>query len=158
MQNVALLPLLHLLPLLNRCHDGLGQVIVAHGGWVPLPLPLPQVRGLPTYSPGWHHWAVGGGDLMPLDVRFPDVAHFGGQVGRVEAHGRHSPVGHALTGSGRGNAGVEQAVIRQTAVAIGERVGGEDTLVRGGGHRRWLQGRQVALLRPAVTLLQAERA
>lgn len=67
-------------------------------------------------------------------------------------------MGHALTGSGRGNVGVEQAVIRQTAVPIGERVGGKDTLVWGGGHRRWLQGRQVALFRPAVTLLQAERA
>lgn len=97
---------------------------------------------------------------MPLDFRFPDVAHFGGQVGRVEAHGGHSPVAHALIGSGGGNAGVEQAVIRQTAVPIGKRVGREDTLVRGGGHRLWLQGREVALLRPALplTLPQAERA
>lgn len=80
------------------------------------------------------------------------MAHLGGQVGRVEAHGGHSPVGRALTGSGGGNAGVEQAVIRQTAVPIGERVGREDTLVRGGGHRLWLEGRQVALLQPALTL------
>lgn len=95
---------------------------------------------------------------MPLDFRFPDVAHFGGQVGRVEARGGHSTVGQALTGSGRGNAGVEQAVIRQTAVPIGKRVGREDTLVQGGGHRLWLQGWKLALLRPALTLPWAERA
>lgn len=154
MQNVALLPLLHLLPLLDGCHDGLGQVIVAHRGRVP----LPQVRRLPSHSPGRHHWAVGRGHLMPLDFRFSDVAHLGGEVGRVEAHGGHSPVGHALAGSGGGKTGVEQAVIGQTTVPIGKSVGRKDALVRGGGHRLWLQGRQVALLRPAVTLPQAEGA
>lgn len=92
---------------------------------------------------------------MPLHVRFPDVAHFGGQVGRVEPHGGHSPMGHALTGGGGGDAGVQQAVIRQAAITVGERVGRKDALVRGGGDCLRLQAGELALLWPAVT--QAER-
>lgn len=154
MQHLPLLPLLHLLSLLDGGHDGLGEVVIAHWGWVP----VPWVRGLPSQPPGWHHWTVGGGDLVPLHFRFPDVAHFGRQVGRMEPHGGHTTMGHALTGSGWGNAGVEQAVIRQAAVPVGECVGREDALVRGGGDCLRLQGWELALLRPAVTLLQAERA
>lgn len=154
MQHLPLLPLLHLLSLLDGGHDGLREVVVTHRGWVP----VPKVRGLPSHPPGWHHGTVGGGDLVPVHLRFPDVAHFGGQVGRVEPHGGHTAVGHALAGSGRRDGGVEQAVVRQTAVPVGEGVGREDTLVRRGGDRLWLQRRQLALLGPAVTLLQAERA
>ena len=51
------------------------------------------------------------------------MAHFGGQVGRVETHGGHTTMGHAFTGSGWGDAGVEQAVVGQTAVTVGECVG-----------------------------------
>lgn len=152
MQHLPLLPLLHFLSLLDGSHDGLGEVVVAHWRWVP----FAWVRGLPAYPPGWHHWAVGGWNLMPLHFRFPDVAHFGGQVGRVEPHGGHTMVGHALTGSGWGDAGIEQAVIGQASVTIGERVGREDTLVRGGGDCLGLQGWELSLLWPTVSLLQAE--
>lgn len=67
-------------------------------------------------------------------------------------------MGHALIGSGWGDAGVEQTVIRQAAITVGERVGREDTLVGGGRDCLRLQGWELALLWPAVTLLQAERA
>lgn len=152
MQHLPLLSLLHLLSLLDGSHDGLGEVVVAHRGWVP----VPWVRGLPAHPPGWHHWAVGGGNLLPLHFRFPDVAHFGGQVGRVEPHGGHTTVGHALTGSGGGDAGIEQAIIGQASITVGECVGRENALVRGGGDRLGLQGRELPLLRPTVSLLQAE--
>lgn len=151
-QHLAFLPLLHLLSFLDGGHDGLGEVVVAHRGWVP----VPQVGGLPAHPPGRHHWAVGGGDLVPLHVRFPDVAHFGGQVGRVEPDGGHATMGHALTGRGRRDAGVEQAVIRQAAIAVGERVGRKDVLVRGGGDGLRLQGGELALLQPTGARLQAE--
>lgn len=153
-QYLPLLPLLYLLSLLDGGHDGLGEVVVAHRGWVP----VPWVRRLPAHPPGWHHWTVGGGDLLSLHFRFPDVAHFGGQVGRVEPHGGHTTMGHALTGSGWGDAGVKQAVIRQAAITVGERVGREDTLIGGGRDCLWLQGWELALLWQAVTLLQGERA
>lgn len=154
MQYLPLLPLLHLLSLLDGGHDGLGEVVIAHRGW----LPVPWVRGLPSHPPGWDHWTVGGGDLVPLHFRFPDVAHFRGQVGRVEPHGGQTTMGHALTGRRWGDAGVEQAVIRQAAIPVGECVWREDALVRGGGDCLRLQGWEMALFWPAVTLLQAERA
>lgn len=153
-QHLPLLPLLHLFALLDGGHDGLGEVVVAHRRWVP----FPQVRGVPAHPSRWQHWTVGGGNLLPLHFRLPDVAHFGGQVGRVEAHRGHSSVGHALAGSGWGDAGVEQAVVGQAAVPVGECVGREDALVRGGGDRLRLQGCELAFLWSVVTLLQAERA
>lgn len=66
-------------------------------------------------------------------------------------------MGHALTGSGWGYAGVEQAIVRQAAIPVGECVRREDVLVRGGGDRLRLQGWELAPLWPVVTLLQAER-
>lgn len=62
-------------------------------------------------------------------------------------------MGHALAGSGWGDAGVQQAVIRQAAITVGERVWREDTLVRGGGDCLRLQCWELALFQPAVTLL-----
>lgn len=37
MQHLPLLPLLHLLSLLDGGHYGLGEVVIAHWGWVPVP-------------------------------------------------------------------------------------------------------------------------
>lgn len=67
-------------------------------------------------------------------------------------------VGHALAGSSWGDAGVQQAVIGETTVTVGEIIWRENTLVGGGSDCPRLQGRELALLRPAMTLLQAERA
>lgn len=74
--HLPLLPLLLLFSLLDGCHDGLGEVVIAHWGWIP----VPQVRRVSAHRSGGYHRAVGRGDLLSLYIRLPDVAHFGGQV------------------------------------------------------------------------------